>query len=158
MDYTIEEFCGKHRAFHTLREWALANCTSMQDAWAKLSPQWLVWVATRPGVLTDQELRLFSVWNSRRFQHLMTDQRSLDALDVAERFAYGKATQTELEDAWGAAAAAVTSNPAAVTAWVAVWPAAAGAAAGAAFAGYTEAQAQWLRENTKPNFSKPLET
>ena len=33
----------------------------------------------------DREWRLFAVWCARQVQHLMTDQRSLDALDVAER-------------------------------------------------------------------------
>ena len=33
----------------------------------------------------------------------MTDQRSLDALDVAERHAIGQATEKELSAAWAAA-------------------------------------------------------
>ena len=41
----------------------------------------------------DKEIRLFAVWCARQVQNLMTDQRSLDALDVAERFANGEATE-----------------------------------------------------------------
>ena len=44
----------------------------------------------------DREHRLYAVWCTRQVQHLMTDQRSLDALDVAERFANGLATKEEL--------------------------------------------------------------
>lgn len=55
----------------------------------------------------DKEIRLFVVWCARQVQHLLTDQRSLDALDVAERYANGKATQDELNAAWDAAEAAV---------------------------------------------------
>jgi hypothetical protein len=62
----------------------------------------------------DKEIRLFAVWCARQVQHLMTDQRSVDALDVAERFANGDATKEEL-DAAGAAA------------WAAAWAAARGA-------------------------------
>ena len=51
----------------------------------------------------DREARLFAVWCARQVQHLMTDDRSLIALDVAERFANGSATQNELFDAWDAA-------------------------------------------------------
>ena len=51
----------------------------------------------------DKELRLYAVWCARQVQHLMTDKRSLDALDVAERFAIGDATQKELDVAWSAA-------------------------------------------------------
>src|SRR5574343_735474 len=51
----------------------------------------------------DREKRLFAVWCARQVQHLMTDPRSIEALDVAEKFANGLASQEELEAAWGAA-------------------------------------------------------
>lgn len=72
----------------------------------------------------DREFRLYAVWCARQVQHLMTDQRSLDVLDVAERYANGQATDEELQAARNAAGAA----------WAAGDPdwAAAGAAAGAA--------------------------
>lgn len=54
----------------------------------------------------ERDARLFAVWCARQSQHLMTDQRSIDALDVAERFANGNATQEELDAAWAAARAA----------------------------------------------------
>ena len=83
-----------------------------------------------------KEWRLFAVWCARQVQHLMKDQRSIDALDVAERHAYGQATDEELAAAWAAAQAA---------AWAAAWaaaPAAAWAAAQAsAVAAAREAQA-----------------
>ena len=86
----------------------------------------------------DKEIRLFAVWCARQVQHLMTDQRSVAALDVAERFANGDATKEELDAAeaaaWAAAGyAAMTAAGAAARAasGSAAW-AAAGAAAGAA--------------------------
>lgn len=51
----------------------------------------------------DKEIRLLAVAFARKVQHLMTDKRSLDALDVAERFANSEATQEELAAAWAAA-------------------------------------------------------
>jgi len=54
----------------------------------------------------DREIRLYAVWCARQVQHLMTDKRSLDAIDVAERFANGLATENELDIAWAAARAA----------------------------------------------------
>ena len=81
----------------------------------------------------DKEIRLYAVWCARQVQHLMTDKRSLDALDVAEAFANGKATKAELAAAWDAAWDADRA-----AAWAAAWAAAltardaAGAAARAA--------------------------
>jgi len=43
----------------------------------------------------DKQWRLYTVWCARQVQHLMKDQRSIDALDVAERFAHRLATQAE---------------------------------------------------------------
>jgi len=63
----------------------------------------------------DREIRLYAAWCARQVQHLMT-KRSIDALDVAERFAIGLATDSDLAAAWVASDAA--SN-AAWAAWVA---------------------------------------
>ena len=76
----------------------------------------------------DRELRLFAVWCARQVQHLMTDQRSLDALDVAERYANGQATYGELSVAWAAAGSAARD-----AAWAAAWSAAGAAAWSAAW-------------------------
>jgi len=58
----------------------------------------------------EREKRLYAVRCARAVQHLMTDKRSLDALDVAERFANGEATEQEMDAAraaaWDAARAA----------------------------------------------------
>jgi hypothetical protein len=51
----------------------------------------------------DREIRLFAVWCARQVEHLMTDRRSKDALNVAERFAIGEAKQEELSAARSAA-------------------------------------------------------
>ena len=75
----------------------------------------------------DREIRLYAVWCARQVQHLMTDQRSIDALDVAERYANGLANENELAAASDAAE------------WDAAWAVgaasdAAGSAAGSAAA------------------------
>jgi hypothetical protein len=129
---TIEKFCARHNACHSGREWALANCDDMLHAWQTARPEWRIWIATRPGVLTDRELRLFAVHCARSVQHLMTDPRSIAAIDVAERHANGQATDKELAAARAAALDA---------AWDAVW-AAAEAAAWAAARAATRAAAR----------------
>ena len=85
----------------------------------------------------DKEIRLFAVWCARQVQHLMKDQRSIDALDVAERYANGEATDTELEvardaarsatayaDAAARSAAGATAGTAAAAAYAATYAAA----------------------------------
>lgn len=78
----------------------------MKEVWEKANPAWLLWVAMRPSVLTDKELRLFAVFCARQVQHLMTDPRSVEAINVAEKYAQGKASDDELAAASAAAYAA----------------------------------------------------
>jgi hypothetical protein len=124
------EFADLFDACREGREWAVSNCATMDDAWATARPDWLVWIATRRGVLDDRTLRRFAVWSARQVQHLMTDPRSLAALDVAERHADGQATDEELAAAWDAALAADAAAWAAAraaaraAAWAAAWAAA----------------------------------
>jgi len=98
------------------------------------------------------EMRLYAVWCARQVQHLMTDPRSLEALDVAERHARGEATDDELEAAraaaadaaWAAARAAAHAAAhaaAADAAWDAAWDAARAARAAAADDAWAAARA-----------------
>ena len=78
--------------------------------------------------------RRYAVWCARQVQHLMTDQRSIAALDVAERHANGETTDSELAATGAAARAATWAATGAATgaaARAATW-AATGAAARAA--------------------------
>ena len=69
----------------------------------------------------SREWRLFAVWCARQAEHMMTDRRSRDALDVAERYANGAATADELaaaqDAAWDAAAYAADPTWAAWATW-----------------------------------------
>ncbi len=153
--WTIAEFCEYFRACPEGRDWALANCQSMADAWTKLKPEWLIWVATRDGVLDERTLRKFSCWSVRQIWHLLTDERSRHAVEVAERFSDRQATDEELAAAWDAASAAASAAHAAASAASAAAWAAASAASAAAWAAARAAQAQWLRSNATPCFEKP---
>jgi hypothetical protein len=165
-DMTIAEFCERHNACRPGREWAVENCADMAGVWATARPQWLMWIATRPGVLTARELRLCAVQAARRVEHLMTDRRSKDAIAIAERHANGLATDEELAaaradaaEAFIAATAAAYTTAAAACAYTtaaayAAADAAAADAAAAAAAASWEATAAWLRETTSPNFKK----
>ena len=71
----------------------------------------------------DARIRRYAVWCARQVQHLMTDPRSVNALDVAERYADGLATDYELRVA-GAAAGDAAWAAARAAAWAAAWAAA----------------------------------
>ena len=90
-----------------------------------------------------REWRLFAVWCARQVQHLMADPRSVVALDVAERFANGEATEGELAAAGAAAngAAYAAANAAANGAAYAAARAANGAAHAAQAAARAAVQA-----------------
>ena len=70
----------------------------------------------------ERDLRLYAVWCARQVQHLMTDYRSIRALDVAERYSHGSATDAEMAAARAAAWAA--TDAARVAASDAAWAAA----------------------------------
>ena len=107
-----------------------------------------------------REMRLFAVDCARSVQHLMTDPRSVAALDVAERHADGHATDDELaaardaawdaarDAAWDAAWAAAwdaARDAAWDAAWAAAWDAARAAARAAAWDAAWDVQADLLR-------------
>ncbi|MHB8388173.1 MAG: hypothetical protein ACYDBH_01170 [Acidobacteriaceae bacterium] len=67
----------------------------------------------------ERQTRLFAVWCARQVAHLMCDPHSRAALDVAERYARGAASEDELNRATTEAAAAVMAAAwAAAEAWV----------------------------------------
>jgi hypothetical protein len=177
----MKTWLRKHDACPEGYAWAVSTCSTMQDVWDTAQPEWLIWVATRPGVLDDITLRRFACWCARQVWHLLTDERSRHAVETAELFCDGKATLEELaaasDEAWAAAttaaAARIAPFPATRYATIAAANAAtidevASATLNAACAttwatawddlidGDTAAafsvQAQWLRANATPNF------
>ena len=89
----------------------------------------------------QREMRLYAVDCARSVQHLMTDARSLAAIDVAERHAYGLATDAELSGASNA-----TRDATRDAAWASAWASAKEAASDAAWASAREAAWASARE------------
>ena len=106
------EFCEATKACADGRDWALTQPT-MADVWDNCPrADWLLWITDRLGHRPDDRtLRLFAVWcarntplgDGRKTGDLLTDPRSLAALEVAERYAHGKASREELVSARDAA-------------------------------------------------------
>jgi hypothetical protein len=109
------DFCAATKACAEGRNWAVTQLT-MSDVWQNCpNAEWLLWITDainqRPD---DRTLRLFAIWCARNTPledgrvtgDLLTDPRSLAALEVAERYANAKATIEELTAARDAAWAA----------------------------------------------------
>lgn len=93
----------------------------------RIPPEDRIWAATREGILDDSTLRLFACRCVREVWHLLTDERSRHAVEVAERYAVGEATEEELAAAGAAASdaasAASTAARSAMAARAAAWTA-----------------------------------
>jgi len=97
----------------------------------------IIWLLCRKEFMSDRDMRLFAVWCARESFKLQesVDQRSIDACNVAERFANGETTEEELDtaesaawSAWSAARFAESAESARSAAWSAAESAAESAA------------------------------
>ncbi len=103
-DSWIKTIVGNKEVWNALEVLKLDNVPAEDRLWAVIRQQFL----------DDKTLRLFAVWCARQIEYLMNDVRSLDAIDVAERYANGKATDKELNtasnNAWSAAKDAIDNE------------------------------------------------
>ena len=173
------EFIEKYIPRPEQDKWRSEAYRDMEHMWQTLNPGWLKFAAMQSGVLDDSTLRRYAVWCARQVQHLMTDPRSIAALDVAERRADGRATCDELSDARNSARIVwheteskhpnSSRHVSALAAWACVDCSAFLAASWTA--GYSEralsiaakeaaetaaeaSQAAWLRENATPDWER----
>ena len=126
-----EDFAAKHKTMAEVWD----NCPKVD---------WLTWILDAIDAPHDEKaMRLFACWcvrntpleDGRKVWDLLTDDRSRNAVAVAERFANSEATESELHAAWAVARAAAgdAADAAGAAAWVA------GAAADAAGAAARDA-------------------
>jgi hypothetical protein len=113
-----KEFLKQHSACIEGAKWALSISEDMADVWdAMLSHEkweWLIWTLSRPGVFPESVLRKMAckfirqtpLSDGRTVWDMLTDERSRKAVEVAEAYADGKATDEELHAARASAYAA----------------------------------------------------
>ena len=103
----------------------------------------------------EKEKRLFAVWCTKKVQHLVTDQKSIKAIDAAKRYAHGKATYEELKQASDAALYAARAA-AIYAAWAAASDAAIYAARAAAIYAASAAERDAARAAQETEFRRML--
>lgn len=136
MSYLIEI-----KACKDAQEWADAQ-TDYETAWNICeNGDWMLWIARKQGV----DKRKFTLAKARcawLVKHLMKDERSINAVEVAEKYGLGEVTDEELDAAAAAARAAYAADAdAAYAAYAAAAAAAAVAAATADAAAHAAAAA-----------------
>jgi hypothetical protein len=108
-----------------------------QEAWEICErSDWMLWFLDEIEYDNEKTLRLMACSFVRSIWHLLKDERSKQAVIIAEKYAHGKATDKELQAAWAAAGAAAWD-----AAGDAAWNAAGDAARAAAGAAWDAARA-----------------
>jgi len=135
----MKEFTEQLKQMHACSdaiEWS--DGKTLREAW-ETCPRgdWMLWLAARLKV-DHRKLTLAKGLCANTVRHLMKDERSLKAVDVAIAYGRGNATAEEL---YAAAASAYDAYAAADAAYAAAADAAADAAAAAATAAAADADA-----------------
>jgi hypothetical protein len=104
---TFKKLLRELRACGDARQWA--GDMTVEEAVEKCHRgDWLIWLAAKVNIGL-QPLTLAKAHCANTIRHLMQDERSIKAIDVAVAFGEGNATIKELSDAAAAAAAAAAS-------------------------------------------------
>jgi hypothetical protein len=114
---TLTKQLHKHNACSDAIKWIESNSiTTLAQAWDKCQrPDWMLWLNDKEIItIDDRTLRLFAcrcvketpIGDGRTVWDLLTDDRSRNAVEVAERYANGDATDDELTSAMYAASTA----------------------------------------------------
>lgn len=141
MKKTLKKFLEKHNACEDGFEFA-KDLTLEQFLSTCERGDWILWLYTRTNPNDKRTRILVAAHCANTVRHLMRDQRSLDAIDIALKYGNNQATDEELDAAASAAASAAIAAIAAASAASAAYAvsaaasAAANAAANAAIAAY----------------------
>jgi hypothetical protein len=101
-EITLKEFLRHHKAGRGL--FIFAKDLSLEQFLNTCeNGDWILWLFARTNTISMQEFTLANAHCANTWRHLMTDERSTKAVDVAIAFGEGRATYKELENAGKAA-------------------------------------------------------
>ena len=98
--------CNEAQAWASNKSWNEIYATCERG-------DWLLWLFVRTNPNDLEYLTLAKAHCANTVRHLLTDERSINAIDIAIAFGNGKATMEELNIAYAAASAAASSASAA---------------------------------------------
>ena len=125
----MKELLLKLKACGPAIDWA--GDKTIEEIWATCHRgDWMLWLARNLDI-DKRVVTLAKGHCANTVRHLMKDERSIDAVDMAIKYGEGNATDTELAAAYAAAYAADASSAAAYAAYAAAYAAAAAADADA---------------------------
>jgi hypothetical protein len=128
---------------------------SAVDAWMNCDRgDWMLWLAKRLDV-DDRKLTLAKAMCVKQVEHLMKDQRSLDALEGCFKYAKGELTREELDELASASASAYAASAAyAYAAYAYAYASASAAYAASAYAYASDASASAASAAKKESLKK----
>jgi hypothetical protein len=101
-EITLKEFLRHHKADRGLFIFA-KDLTLEQFLNTCENGDWILWLFARTNIISTKEFELANAHCANTLRHLMTDERSKKAIDIAIAFGEGRATYEELENAGKAA-------------------------------------------------------
>ena len=108
MKKTLKEFLKKNNACE--HGYLFAKDLTLEEFLATCHRgDWILWLFAKSNPKSIRELTLAKGHCVNTVRHLMEDERSLRAVDVAIEFGEGRATKKELDSAYAAADAAADS-------------------------------------------------
>ena len=96
---TIESFADYYRASSNVLNWMTEKCGSMEVAWDKAPPGILLWIATRPGVMTSRDLRIMAHRYVSGVLHRFSNVRFTASISAVNRHLAGQVPATVMLDA-----------------------------------------------------------
>lgn len=97
-DLELDFFYEIYQAPPAEKDWALSNCCSLADCWNRLPAKYLIWLATRPHVLSDADQYRLAAYCCRMIKHLVRHPVTNRVIQLTEARARGRASVSKINE------------------------------------------------------------